>query len=89
MHDLGPGCELERAPALLCSVPTLATNYFAQILGELPRRLKSRDLALVYSSDQHGFSQTHLLQRLRDAGQTVLVLEDTNGHVSIALVERD
>lgn len=63
------------------STVLLTEERIRTIHAELPRRLQSRSLLLNYTTEQHGFSMTHFLQRNKDTGQTLLVMEDSQGHV--------
>eukprot|EP00658_Telonema_sp_P-2_P006214 TRINITY_DN12374_c0_g1_i3.p1 TRINITY_DN12374_c0_g1~~TRINITY_DN12374_c0_g1_i3.p1 ORF type:complete len:267 (-),score=46.98 TRINITY_DN12374_c0_g1_i3:507-1307(-) len=59
----------------------LRKEYLAQIFRTLPRRLQSRRLRLVYTTDEHGFSLTNFLNRTKEVGQTVLVIRDSKENV--------
>ena len=43
-------------------------------------------MELIFTTDEHGFSLTHFLQRVKAAGQTLVLIEDTKANVTLYLV---
>jgi len=70
----------------LWDVPDIASELLTpdrltKLHADLPRKLKSRKMELLYCSDEHGFSSKTLFRQAREMGPAVLVIQDQTGCV--------
>lgn len=61
----------------------------ARLVTHLPSRCVGKELTLVFSTQQHGYSLATLLRRARGAGPTLLVVMDDAGGVCGGFAARD
>jgi len=82
-----PEVEPQESPNLnLWDVPEIASELLtpdrlAKLHADLPRKLKSRKMNLLFSTSEHGFSLNTLFRQLKDMGPNIIVLEDDKGCV--------
>lgn len=57
----------------------LSSDRLRQLHSDLPRKLKSRKMQLLFSTSEHGFSLSTLYRQARDMGPSILVIEDAKG----------
>lgn len=59
----------------------LTPERLGKLHADLPRKMKSRKMDLLYSSAEHGFSLNTLFRQCRDMGPSVMVIQDQTGCV--------